>query len=61
MTEIIVIAVVLLSPFAWKLIQLRVFQYDRGFVHMEFGKPLRISTEPLNTHVAKRPRKQVSN
>src|SRR5436853_6977366 len=38
MTELIVAAAVLLSPFAWKVIQLRVFQYDGGFVHMEFGK-----------------------
>ena len=60
MTELIAAGFVFLSPIAWKIIQLRVFQYDRGFVHMEFGKPLKISREPLNKSVTKRARKQIT-
>jgi hypothetical protein len=61
MTELIAAGIVLFSPFAWKVIQLRVFQYDRGFVHMEFGKPLQIASKPIDKPVGRRPRKQMSH
>ncbi len=52
---------VLLSPLAWKVIQLRVFQFDKGFVHMEFGKPVQKNPKATNKAVEKRTRKQVSH
>jgi hypothetical protein len=52
---------VLLSPLAWKVIQLRVFQFDKGFVHMEFGKPLEKSSKPKTKSIEKKTRKQVSH
>jgi hypothetical protein len=52
---------VLLSPLAWKVIQLRVFQFDKGFVYMEFGKPLEKRSKPTAKPIVKKPRKQVSH
>jgi hypothetical protein len=48
---------VLLAPVVYKLIQLRVLQFDRGFLYMEFGKPYHPTV--IEKKTVKRPRKQV--
>lgn len=52
---------VLLSPLAFKLIQLRVFQYEKGVFRLEFGRPLRTESKTAmeKRSANKPPRKQV--
>lgn len=50
---------ILLAPLAYKVVTLRVFQFNKGFLHMEFGKPFYEPTA-IEKKTVERPRKQVA-
>lgn len=47
---------ILLAPVIYKLIQLRIFKFDKGSVYLEFGKPF---DQPTAIVKKVRSRKQV--
>ena len=49
---------ILLAPVAYKVITLRVFQFDKGFLHIEFGKPFYQPTAIVKK-IIRKPRKEV--